>query len=96
MFKEGPRYKDSSAIAGGEGWLVNDQQQKVVRFRNDMARSCRVGHVVDLQLEAPEPASADDPAADASAQRHRGVEHHEKDGLATMPPTCPLTCRKGP
>ena len=37
MFKEGPRYKDSSAIAGGEGWLVNDQQQKVVRFRNDMA-----------------------------------------------------------
>ena len=37
MFKEGPRYKDSPAKAGGEGWLVNDQQQKVVRFRNDMA-----------------------------------------------------------
>ena len=27
MFKEGPRYKDSPAKAGGEGWLVNDQQQ---------------------------------------------------------------------
>ena len=37
MFKEGPRYKDSPAKAGGEGWLVNDQLQKVVRFRNDMA-----------------------------------------------------------
>ena len=37
MFKEGPSYKDSPAKAGGEGWLVNDQQQKVVRFRNDMA-----------------------------------------------------------
>ena len=42
---------------------------------------------------AAEPAGADDPAADASAQRHRGVEHHEKDGLAAMPPTRPLTCR---
>ena len=29
MFKEGPRYKDIPAKAGGEGWLVNDQQQKV-------------------------------------------------------------------
>ena len=37
MFKEGPRYKDSPAKAGSEGWLVNDQQQKFVRFRNDMA-----------------------------------------------------------
>ena len=36
MFKEGPRYKNSPAKAGGEGWLVNDQQQKVVRFRDDM------------------------------------------------------------
>ena len=50
----------------------------------------------DLQLEATETTGADDPAADASAQRHRGVEHHEKDGLAAMPPTRPLTCRKEP
>ena len=35
MFMEGLRYKDSPVKAGGEGWLVNDQQQKVVRFRND-------------------------------------------------------------
>ena len=47
----------------------------------------------DLQLEAAEPAGADDPAADASAQRHRGVEHHEKDGLAAMPPTRSLISR---
>ena len=39
MFKEGPRYKDCPAKAGGEGWLVNDQQQKVVRFKNDMANT---------------------------------------------------------
>ena len=56
--------------------------------------SCRIGHAGDLQLEAPEPAGADEPAADAAAQRHRGVEHHEKDGLAAMPPARPLTCRK--
>ena len=41
----------------------------------------------------PRAAGADDPAADAAAQCHRGVEHHEKDGLAAMPPTRPLTCR---
>ena len=37
MFKECPRYGDNPAKPGGEGWLVNDQQQKVVRFMNDMA-----------------------------------------------------------
>ena len=37
MFKEGPRYKDSPVKPGGEGWLVNDQQQKVVRFKNDIS-----------------------------------------------------------
>ena len=52
-----------------------------------------MGHAGDLQLEATEPAGADDPAADAAAQRHRGVEHHEKDGLAAMPPTRPLISR---
>ena len=36
MFKEGPRYGDNPAKPGGEGWLVNDQHQKVVRFKNDM------------------------------------------------------------
>ena len=35
MFKEGPRYEDSPAKAGGEGWLVNAQQQKVVQFKPD-------------------------------------------------------------
>ena len=55
-----------------------------------------MGRAGDLQLEATEPAGANDPEADAAAQRHRGVEHHEKDGLAAMPPTRPLTCRKAP
>ncbi len=36
MFKEGPRNRDNPTKAGGDGWLVNDQQQKSVRFRNDM------------------------------------------------------------
>ena len=35
MFKEGPRYKDSPAKPGGEGWLVNAQQQKVAQFKPD-------------------------------------------------------------
>ena len=35
MFKEGPRYKDIPTRVGGEGWLVNPQQQKVVHFKPD-------------------------------------------------------------
>ena len=35
MFKEGPRYGDNPAKAGGERWLVNAQQQKVVQFKPD-------------------------------------------------------------
>jgi len=51
-------------------------------------------HAVGLQLEASLPAGADDPAADAAAQHHRGVIHHIKDGLVVaMQPTRPLTCR---
>ena len=56
-------------------------------------RSLRMGGGADLQLEATETTGADDPATNASAQRHRGVEHHEKDGLAAMPPTRPLISR---
>ena len=37
MFKEDPQHKDNPVKPGGEGWLVNDQEQKVVRFKNDMA-----------------------------------------------------------
>ena len=35
MFKEGPRYGDNPARAGGERWLLNAQQQKVVQFKLD-------------------------------------------------------------
>ena len=35
MFKEGPCNRDNPAKAGGEGWLVNAQQQKVVKFKPD-------------------------------------------------------------
>ena len=37
MFNNRSHYKEHPVKADGEGWLVNDQQQKVVRFRNDMA-----------------------------------------------------------
>ena len=37
MFKEAPRYEDNPAKDGGEGWLVNDQQQKVVQFKPETA-----------------------------------------------------------
>ena len=42
------------------------------------------GSAGDLQLEATEAAGADDPAADAAAQRHGGVDHHKTEGLAPM------------
>ena len=35
MFKERPRYGDNPARAGGERWLLNAQQQKVVQFKPD-------------------------------------------------------------
>ena len=53
-----------------------------------------MGNAVDLQLETTQATSADDAAADAAAQRHRGLEHHEKDRMAAMPPTRPLTFQK--
>ena len=52
--------------------------------------------VLNVSAKDVKNSGAEDPAADAAAQRHRGVEHHEKDGLAAMPPTRPLTCRKAP
>ena len=35
MFKEGPLCEDHPAKAVGEGWLVNEQLQKVVQFKPD-------------------------------------------------------------
>ncbi|QNI50177.1 conserved hypothetical protein (DUF1651) [Synechococcus sp. RS9915] len=35
MSKEAPFKEDDPAKAGGEGWLVNEQQQKVVQFKPD-------------------------------------------------------------
>ena len=35
MFKDRPRYGDNPARAGGERWLLNAQQQKVVQFKPD-------------------------------------------------------------
>ena len=35
MFNDALWYEDNPANAGGEGWLVNDQQEKVVCFKND-------------------------------------------------------------
>ena len=53
---------------------------------------CRVGRGAHLQLGSAQPTCPVDPATDAPAQRQRGVEQNEKDGLAAMPPTRPLTC----
>ncbi len=35
MSNEAPFKEDDPAKAGGEGWLVNEQQQKVVQFKPD-------------------------------------------------------------
>tara|TARA_B100000401_G_scaffold392341_1_gene299565 strand:- start:74 stop:457 length:384 start_codon:yes stop_codon:yes gene_type:complete len=37
VFNNRPHYKEHPVKADGEVWLVDDQQQQVVRFRNDMA-----------------------------------------------------------
>ena len=55
-----------------------------------------MGDVSDLQLEATLSTGSTDQETDAAAQRHRGVEHHEKNGLAAMPPARSLICRNDP
>ena len=72
MFKEGPSYKDSPAKAGGEGWLVNDQQQKVVRFRNDMATAH--AEWVTLATYSWKPPSPPVPMTQRRMLRHNAIE----------------------
>ena len=72
MFKEGPRYKDSPAKACGEGWLVNDQQQKVVRFRNDMATAH--AEWVTLATYSWKPPSPPVPMTQRRMLRHNAIE----------------------
>ena len=72
MFKEGPRYKDSPVKPGGEGWLVNDQQQKVVRFKNDI--STAHAEWVTLSTYSWMPPSTPVPMTQRRMLRHNAIE----------------------
>ena len=43
-----------------------------------------------LQLDPATPTNSDDSAADAQAQRHRGLGDDAKDRLEALPPACAL------
>tara|TARA_B100001063_G_scaffold165199_1_gene154101 strand:- start:204 stop:476 length:273 start_codon:yes stop_codon:yes gene_type:complete len=72
MFKESPRYKDNPAKPGGEGWLVNDQQQKVVHFKNDMATAH--AEWVALATYSWKPPSPPVPMTQRRMLRHNAIE----------------------
>jgi len=50
-----------------------------------------MGSGAHLRLGATTAASADDRAADAPAQRHRGLGNDAEDGLEALHPACALT-----
>ena len=67
-----PRYRpnpqDNPEKPGGEGWLVNDQQQLACQFKPDSfaIRPWSVGVSAHLQLDTAPVAGAADPKADAA------------------------------
>ena len=72
MFKETPRYKANPAKPGGEGWLVNDQQQKVVHFKNDMVTAH--AEWVALATYSWKPPSPPVPMTQRRMLRHNAIE----------------------
>ena len=72
MFKEDPRHKDSPVQLDGEGWLVSDQQQQGVRFKNDMATAH--AEWVTLATYSWKPPSPLVPMTQRRMLRHNAIE----------------------
>ena len=80
MFKEGPRYKDSPAKAGSEGWLVNAQQQKLVQFKSDAS-------TVHVEWVALRTYSWVPPSPPVPLTRRRMLPHNAIEAWNTMKKT---------
>ena len=77
MFNEGSRYKDNPAKAGGEGWLVNAQQQKVVQFKPDAS-------TVHAEWVAVRTYSWTPPSPPVPQTRRRMLRHNAIEAWNTM------------
>ena len=86
MFKEGPRYEDSHAKAGGEGWLVNAQQQKVVQFKPDAS-------TVHAEWVAVRTYSWVPPRPPVPMTQRRMLRHNAIEAWETMQKTGWVRCR---
>ena len=80
MFKEGPRNRDNPAEAGGEGWLVNAQQQKVVQFKPD-------GFTVQAEWVAVRTYSWKPPKPPVPMTQRRMLRHNAIEAWNTMKKT---------
>ena len=72
MFNNRSHYKEHPVKAYGEGWLLNDQQQKVVRFRNDM--STAHSEWVTLSTYSWKPPKPPVPMTQRRMLRHNAIE----------------------
>ena len=80
MFKEGPRNRDNPAKAGGKGWLVNAQQQKVVQFKPD-------GFTVHCEWVAVRTYSWKPPKPPVPMTQRRMLRHNAIEAWNTMKKT---------
>ena len=80
MFKRGPCYKDSPVKPGGEGWLVNAQQQKVVQFKPDSS-------TVHAEWVAVRTYSWVPPSPPVPLTRRRMLRHNAIEAWNTMKKT---------
>ena len=86
MSKESFRYKDSPSKTGGEGWLVNAQQQKVVQFKPDAS-------TVHAEWVAVRTYSWVPPGPPVPLIRRRMLRHNAVEAWGTMQKTGWVRCR---
>ena len=81
---------DPQEKSGGEGWLANADQQKIVQFKPDAKTAHTEWVAVRTYRWVPRPISAANPSADAAAQRHRSLGDDAQNRLAEMLPAGPV------
>ena len=72
---------------GGEGWLYSEQQQKLCHFKPSMATVHAQWVRCAPSAGATTATSADDPAADASAQRDRSLDNDAENRVGALQAT---------
>ena len=86
MSKEAPRYEENPAEDGAEGWLVNDQQQKVVQFKPETPS-------VHAEWVAVRTYSWTPPKPPVPLTRQRMLRHNAIEAWNTMKKTGWRPCR---